>query len=149
MMRLVKYSPMRDLWNLEERMNRMFRDLVPRGTPEEDLVESWEPAVDVFETDKSFVLKAELPEVEEKDVHVNVEGNILTVSGERKKEEEVKEDHYHRIERFYGNFSRSFVLPATVDREKIKATFKGGVMKLDLPKKKEVKPKEIKIEVEK
>ena len=148
-MRLVKYSPMRDLWDLEERMNRMFRDLVPRRSQDEDLVESWEPAVDVYETDKNFVLKAELPEVEEKDVHVNVEGNILTISGERRKEEEVKEDHYHRIERFHGSFCRTFVLPGSVDREKIKATFKGGVMKLELPKKEEVKPKEIKIEVEK
>ncbi len=148
-MRLVKYSPLRDLWDLEERVNRMFRDLVPHRIHEEDLVGGWEPAVDVYETDKEFVLKAELPEVEEKDVHVNVEGNILTITGERRKEEEIKEENYHRTERYYGSFCRSFALPDSVDKDKIKATFKGGVMKLELPKKEEVKPKEIKIEVEK
>lgn len=148
MMRLVKYSPLRDLWDLEERVNRMFHDFVPRRVQEEDLIGNWEPAVDVYETDKGFVLKAELPEVTEKDVHVNMEGNILTISGERKKEEDVKKEDYHRTERFYGSFCRSFVLPETIDRDKIKASFKGGVMKLELPKKEEVKPKEIEIKIE-
>ncbi len=150
MMKLVKYAPLRDMWDLEERVNRMFRDLIPRRFYEETpLTGGWEPAVDVYETDKSFVLKAELPEVKEEDVHVNIEGNILTITGERRREEEIKEDHYHRTERFYGTFTRTFAIPDTVDREGIKAAFKGGVMKLTLPKKEEVKPKEIKIEVEK
>ena len=148
-MRLVKYNPWRDMIDLEERVNRMFGDLAPPRTRREDLIGGWEPAVDVYETEKSFVLKAELPEVEEKDVHVGMEGNILTISGERRKEEEIKEEHYHRTERFHGTFSRSFALPDTIDREGIKATFKNGVMKLTLPKKEAVKPKEIKIEVEK
>ncbi|MFC1657742.1 Hsp20/alpha crystallin family protein [Candidatus Moduliflexota bacterium] len=150
MMRLVKYAPLRDMWDLEERVNRMFRDIVPRRFHEETpLAGSWEPAVDVYETEKNFVLKAELPEVKEEDVHVNVEGNILTLTGERNREEEIKEDHYHRTERFYGSFTRTFAIPDTVNRDGIKATFKGGVMKLTLPKREEVKPKEIKIEVEK
>jgi HSP20 family protein len=135
--------------DLEERVNRVFRDLAPRRIQEENLIGSWEPAIDVYETDKDFVLKAELPEVEEKDVHVSMEGNILTIRGERRREEEIKEENYHRTERFYGSFCRSFALPDTVDRDKIKATFKGGVMKLSLPKKEAVKPKEIRIEVEK
>ncbi len=148
-MRLVKYSPMRDLWDLEERFNRMFKDLVPRRLHEEDLMGGWEPAVDVYETEKGYVMKVEIPEVDEKDVHVNVEGNLLTVSGERRREEDVKKENYHRTERYYGCFSRSFALPETVDREHIKATFKGGVMKLELPRKTELKAKEIKIEIEK
>lgn len=148
-MKLVKYNPWRDMLDLEERVNRVFRDLAPRRIQEENLIGNWEPAIDVYETDTDFVLKAELPEVEEKDVHVSMEGNILTIRGERRREEEVKEENYHRTERFYGSFCRSFALPDTVDRDKIKATFKGGVMKLSLPKKEAVKPKEIKIEVEK
>lgn len=148
-MRLVKYSPLRDMWDLEERVSRAFRDLMPRQPQEEGLTGGWEPAVDVFENAKGFVMKAELPEVEEKDVHVSMEGNILTITGERKREEEIKEDHYHRTERHFGSFCRSFTLPDSVDRDHIRATFKGGVMKLELPKKEEVKPKEIKIEVEK
>lgn len=147
-MRLVKYNPWRDMLDLEERVNRMFGDLAPSRTRREDLIGAWEPAVDVYETEKDFVLKAELPEVEEKDVHVSMEGNILTISGERRKEEEIKEENYHRTERFHGSFCRSFVLPDTVNRENIKATYKQGVMKLTLPKKEAVKPKEIKVEVE-
>jgi HSP20 family protein len=149
-MRLVKYSPLKDLWDLEERVNRTFRDMVPRHLfHEEEFTGGWEPLVDVYETDKGFVLKAELPGMKEEDVHVNIEGNILTFTGERKREEEITKEHYHRTERYYGSFCRSFAIPESVDREHIKATFRSGVMKLDLPKKEEVKPKEIKIEVEK
>jgi len=147
--KLVKYSPWRDMLDLEERVNRMFRDLAPHRIHEESLIGNWDPAIDVYETDKDFVLKAELPEVAEEDVHVSVEGNILTLKGERRREEEVKEENFHRTERFYGSFCRSFALPDGVDRDKIKAAFKGGVMKLSLPKKEVVKPKEIKVEVEK
>ena len=99
--------------------------------------------------DDRFVVRTELPGVKEEDVHVNIEGNILTFTGERKSEEEISKEHYHRTERYYGSFCRSFAIPDSVDRDKIKATFKSGMMKLDLPKKEEVKPKEIKIEVEK
>ena len=134
-MRLVKYSPLKDMWDLEERVNRVFRDLLPRRLQDEGFAGGWEPAVDVFETEKGFVMKAELPEVEEKDVHVSMEGNILTITGERKQEEEIKDDHYHRTERHFGSFCRSFALPDSVDREHIRATFRGGVMKLELPKK--------------
>lgn len=156
-MRLVKYSPLKELtpwtefdpWrefrSIEDRLEKVFGDLLPRGR-EEGLARTWEPAVDVYETDKEFVLKVELPEVEEKDVHVNVDGNMLTLTGERKQEREIKKEQYHRTERFYGSFARSFTLPDTVDRDNIKATYKGGVMKLTLPKKEGAKPKEIKIE---
>lgn len=148
-MRLVKYTPLRDLWDLEKRVNRMFHDFLPTPFRGEERLGAWEPAIDVYETGKGYTLKAELPEVKEEDVHVNVEGNILTITGERKREEEIREEHYHRTERSYGSFSRSFALPESVDREKIRATFKGGVMKLELPGREEIKPKEIKIEIEK
>ena len=148
-MKLTRYAPMKDLWNLEDNFNRMFETFLPARLRDDLPAGEWAPAVDVHETDKAYVLKAELPEIDEKDVHIHVEGNILTLTGERQREEEVKKDHYHRTERFYGTFSRSFALPETVDRDKIKATFKRGIMKLEMPKREEVKPKEIKIEVEK
>lgn len=159
-MKLVKYTPWKELapwtefdpWRefraMEQRLERVFGELMPRWT-EGRGARIWEPAVDVIETEKEFVLKAELPEVDEKDVHVNVEGNILTITGERKQEKEIKKENYHRSERFYGSFERSFALPETVDREQIKAVFKDGMMKLTMPKKEGLKPKEIKIEVEK
>ena len=149
-MRLVKYSPLKGLYDFEDRFDRVWRDIVPHHLfHERNLTGGWEPLVDVYETGKSFVLKAELPGMKEEDVHVNIEGNILTFTGERKREEEITKEHYHRTERYYGSFCRSFAIPESVDREHIKATFRSGVMKLDLPKKEEVKPKEIKIEVEK
>ena len=148
-MKLTRYTPRKDLWNLEDHFNRMFETFLPARLRDDRRAGEWAPAVDVYESEKAYVLKAELPEIEEKDVHIHVEGNILTLTGERKHEEEVEKEHYHRTERFYGTFTRSFALPETVDRDKIKATFKRGIMKLEMPKKEEVKPKEIKIEVEK
>ena len=117
-MKLTRYAPLKDLWSLEDQFNRMFENFLPARMREDRPAGEWEPAVDVYETDKAYVLKAELPEIEEKDIHVNVEGNILTLTGERKYEDEVKKDHYHRTERFYGRFCRSFALPESVDREK-------------------------------
>ncbi len=147
-MRLVRYDPWRDMERFEDRMSRVFGNLNPWAGREERLSAGWEPAVDIYETEKEFVLKAELPDVEPKDVKVNVEGNVLTITGERREESDVKEGDYHRKERFYGTFSRSFVLPDTIDREGIKAAFKAGVMKLSLPKKAAAKPREITIEAE-
>ncbi len=144
-MKLVLWNPARELDRLENRLHRIFGELATPWDRKAEALEAWEPAVDIFETEKEFVLKAELPEVDPKDVKATVEGNILTLTGERKREKEIKEENYHRTERFYGSFTRTFVLPDTVDREKIKATFKDGVMRLELPKREEVKPKEIEI----
>jgi HSP20 family protein len=130
---------------MEERMERLFGDLFPRWAGPAE-VAPWEPAIEVYENDKEFVLKAELPEIPEKDVRVSIDGGVLTISGERKEEREIKKDKYYRSERFYGNFTRSFTLPPSVDADGIKATFKDGVMKLTMPKKEISKPKEIKIE---
>jgi HSP20 family protein len=134
---------------MQERMNKLFEDVMkpPYRSDEGLATPNWAPAVDIYETDKEIVLKAEIPEMQEKDIQIKVEDNILSVSGERRMEKEVKEESYHRIERSYGSFSRSFTLPQTVDRDAIKAVYKEGVLKVTLPKKEEVKPKQIKIDV--
>jgi len=103
--------------------------------------------VDIHETKDSFLLMAELPGVKQEDVEVSVEGDTLTLKGERKRETEVKEDQYHRIERSYGRFERSILLPSVVDPNRVKATYRDGVLEVQLPKKEEAKPKEIKVEV--
>jgi HSP20 family protein len=106
---------------------------------------AWNPAVDIFENEHEIVIKAELPGMEAKDIEVRMEKNVLTIKGERRFEKEAKEENYHRIEREYGNFSRTFSLATAVDEEKIAAEYKDGVLKVVLPKREEVKPKPIKI----
>jgi HSP20 family protein len=152
-MAIVRWEPFRDLAGLQERMNRLFEEsLRTRGTgsgQEEDwaLGGSWAPPVDIYEHEGNIVLKAELPGIDPKDVELRVENNVLTVRGQRKLEEEVKRDNYHRIERAYGVFTRQFTLPTTVDAEKIKADYKEGVLKIVIPKREEAKPKQITINV--
>jgi len=150
-MQIVRWEPSRDLVSLQERMNRVFDESF-RGSarPNDDdwaLGGSWAPAVDIYEKDGNIVLKAELPGIDAKSVDIHVENNVLTLRGERKFEEEVKKDNFHRVERAYGTFTRSFTLPTVVDTGKIKAAFKDGVLKLTLPKREESKPKQIQVEV--
>jgi HSP20 family protein len=134
-------------------MNRIFDDAFRGSRPgtEEDwaLGGTWAPAVDIYEKDGSIVLKAELPGVDPKDVDVRVENNVLTLRGERKFDSEVKREEYHRVERAYGSFTRSFTLPNVVDTEHIKAEYKDGVLRVNLPQKEEAKPKQISIAVTK
>ena len=148
-MAIVRWTPFRELSTVQDRVNKLFEDVIrsPYRSDEGFGVSAWTPAVDIYETDKEIVLKAELPEMPEKDIEIKVEDNNLIVSGERRKEKEVKEENYHRIERSYGSFYRSFTLPHAVDRENIKASYKDGVLKVVLPKKEEAKPKQIKIDV--
>jgi HSP20 family protein len=148
-MAVIRWTPFRELTTMQERMNKLFEDVMksPHRSDEGLSNPNWAPAVDIYETDKEIVMKAELPEMQEKDIEIKVEDNILILSGERRMEKEVKEENYHRIERAYGSFNRSFTLPRTVDRENIKASYKDGVLKVLLPKKEEVKPKQIKIDV--
>jgi len=152
-MAIVRWEPFRDLVGLQERMNRMFdqsfRGLNRTGDEDWALVGSWAPAVDIYEHEGNIVLKAELPGVEANDVDVRIENNTLTLRGERKWDNEVKQESYHRVERAYGTFTRSFTLPSVVDQEKIKADFKDGVLRLMLPKREEAKPKQINIAVSK
>ena len=152
-MAIVRWEPFRDLMTVQERMNRIF-DEAFRGAParsEDDwaLGGTWAPAVDIYEQDGTLVLKAELPGIDPKDVDVRVENNVLTLHGERKFENEVKRDQYHRVERAYGTFSRSFTLPSVVDTANIKAEFKEGLLRVVMPKREEAKPKQISIAVSK
>jgi len=145
-MAIARFDPFRDLSVLQDRLNRVFGDAY--AAREEGVLSNWVPAVDIFENDKKeLVIKAELPDVRREDVSVTVENNTLTLSGERKFDAEVKKEHYHRIERAYGNFSRSFALPATVDSSKIAAEFKNGVLSVRLPFREEAKPRAINISV--
>jgi HSP20 family protein len=150
-MAIVRWEPFRDLMGLQERMNRMFDDVYrPARTGSEDdwaLGGTWAPAVDIFEHQGNIVLRAELPGVDAKDVDIRLENNILTLRGERKLDSEVKRENYHRVERSYGSFSRSFTLPMAVDQGKISADYKDGVLNVTLPKREEAKPKQISISV--
>jgi HSP20 family protein len=152
-MAIVRWEPFRDLVTVQERMNRIFDEAFRgqgRGTDDEwALGGSWAPAVDIFEHEGDLVLKAELPGVDPKDVDVRVENNVLTLRGERKFESEVKREQYHRVERAYGTFSRSFTLPTVVDTEKIKAEYKDGVLRVTLPQREEAKPKQITVAISK
>jgi HSP20 family protein len=152
-MAIVRWEPFRDLVTLQDRMNRLFdesyRGNRPGETDDWALGGSWAPAVDIYEEEGSIVLKAELPGVDPKDVDVRVENNVLTLRGERKFGSEVQRDSYHRVERAYGTFSRSFTLPTVVDTERIKAEVKDGVLRVNLPKKEEAKPRQISISVAK
>jgi HSP20 family protein len=109
--------------------------------------ESWSPAVDILEKDGDLVLRAELPGMTEKQIELKLEGNTLTLKGERKLENEEKKNNYHRVESFYGSFMRAFRLPDTVDMEKISAEYKNGVLVITMPQKPEVKPREIQVSV--
>ena len=140
-------DPFRDLLALQDQLFRTF-DTAYRASPREEdqpMMATWSPLVDVFEDAEGITLKAELPEVDAKDVEIQVEGNTLTLKGERKLEREDKREGYHRIERTYGTFARTFTLPSTVDPEHITAESKDGVLRIFLPKRPETKPRQIKI----
>jgi HSP20 family protein len=149
-MAIVRWlDPFRDLSTIQERMNQIFEDALARNRGREEGLRSgmWTPAVDIYENTDSVVVKAELPGVEKDQISVEVKDGILSLRGERKFEKEVKEESYHRIERAYGSFQRSFSLPVSVDQEKVTAKFKNGVLEVKLPKKEQAKPKQIKVNV--
>ena len=148
---LIRWEPFRRVPSFPGRLDRIFDNFFGRGSYgiDEDLaVGLWNPSVDVYEIKDHIVLKAEIPEVDGKAVEISVQGNTLTLQGERKQDDEVKEDSYYRRERRFGSFTRSFTLPDTVDPEKIHASFSQGVLKVTLPKREESKPKQIKVKVE-
>jgi len=145
-MAITRWDPFREVVALQNRVNSLFRDLNDGEDPV--AAASFVPAVDIYEDPKKVVLKLEVPGIEEKDLDVRVENNTLTVKGERKFEKEEKEENFHRIERRYGSFYRAFTLPTTVDTEHIGASYNAGVLRLELSKKPEAQPKQIKINVE-
>ena len=143
-MAIIRWDPFRDMVTLKERMNRLFEDYYPARKEERDMVAStWAPAVDIYETENELVLSAELPGIEDEDIEIKVEDNTLTLKGQRKFEKETKEENYHRIERSYGSFMRSFTLPAYIDQDKIEAQHDQGVLKITMPKKMESKPRNV------
>ena len=142
---LTRFQPVRDYSLLQNRINRMFRDTFEGDQALETT--GFAPAVDIYEDEHTVTLKVEAPGVDEKDLDVRVENNILTVHGERKIENEEKQENYRRVERQYGSFTRTFTLPTSVDSEKVSANYDKGVLKITLPKKSEAKPKQIKVNV--
>jgi HSP20 family protein len=134
--------------DLRREMDHIFGDFFGRTPSSMAATEAiWSPLVDIHETKDGYRLMVELPGVKQEDIQVSVEGEALTLKGERKHEAEVKEDQYHRVERSYGRFERSIVLPSVVDPSRVTATYRDGVLEIQLPKKEEAKPKEIKVEV--
>ena len=147
-MALVKYNPLRELRGMQEQMNRLLNISWNHDLAGEDIKEGlWQPAVDIFETEESIVIKAELPEVDQKDIEVRIEDNTLTLKGERKHGSEVKKENYHRIERYFGTFQRSFSLPANIQQDNVSATCERGVLTITLPKREETRPKQIKVDI--
>ncbi len=143
---ITRWDPFRDINQLQGSLNRLFQDY-NRGSDELTTSGSFVPAVDVYDDEHNLVLKMEVPGVDQKDIDIRLENNTLTVRGERNFEKEEKEENFHRIERRYGTFSRSFTLPNSVDTEKVNANYENGVLKISLAKRAEAKPKQIKVNV--
>ena len=147
-MALVKYNPLRELRGMQEQMNRLLNISWNHDLAGEDIKEGlWQPSVDIYETEDAIVIKAELPDVDQKDIEVRIEDNTLLLKGERKHEGEVKKENYHRIERYFGSFQRSFSLPTNIQQDNVSASCDKGVLTITLPKKEDNKPKQIKVEV--
>ncbi|HJX01331.1 MAG TPA: Hsp20/alpha crystallin family protein [Terriglobales bacterium] len=144
---VTRWDPFREFSTLQDRMNRLFRDSYGDGREEALTTSTFAPPVDVYEDEHNVVLKIEVPGIDEKDIDVRIENNTLTVHGERKFEKEEKEENFRRVERQYGSFTRSFTLPNTVDAEHVQAHYDKGILKVQLAKKAEAKPKQIKVNV--
>lgn len=147
---ITRWDPFKELEDLENRLSTLFGRAPVRknGDKKESLtVAEWAPLVDIVEDEKEYLIKAELPEVKKEDAKVTVQDDVLTIAGERKYEKEEKGKKYHRVERAYGSFERSFILPEDADGAKIVAEFKDGVLTVHLPKSEKVKPKSIEVKV--
>ena len=149
-MTIVKWDPFRNVAALQDRINRIFDESFSRTDDLDDDISmsAWKPLVDIYETDEAIILKAELPGIKKEDVSVEVKDNVLTLKGVRTEEKEIKEKNYYRKERAFGTFSRSFNLQHRIQPDKIKARFKDGVLKIEIPKPEEEKPKQITVNVE-
>src|SRR5688572_491696 len=143
-MNIIKHDPFRELRNLQDEMNRLFIGTAPRGR-EEMAGGSWIPSVDIYEDQDKLILEADLPGLNREDFEISVENNVITLKGERKFENKVEGDHYHRVERSYGSFTRSFTLPQSVTAEGATADFENGILRVSLPKREETKARKIEI----
>ena len=147
-MAIIRWTPFQDLATVQDRMNRLFHEFHSRQEDDVMTRGAWVPPVDIFESgNKELVIKAELPAMTREDIDVTVENQTLSIRGEKKFNQEVKDEQYHRVERTYGAFSRSFTLPLTVDVTKVAAEYKDGVLTVTLPLREEAKPKQVKVEV--
>lgn len=146
-MAIVKYNPFRELRTMQEQMNRMLDMAWNREFGEELKEGVWQPPVDIYEDENSVIIKAEVPDVDQKDIEVRIEGNTLTIRGERKHSSEVKKENYYRVERYFGQFQRSFSLPQTINQDKVEASCDKGILTIILPKREETKPKQISVKI--
>jgi HSP20 family protein len=146
-MNIVKWTPFRELEDIQARLNRYFGDIPARRFETEPFFTDWRPAVDVQETEKEYLIRAELPEVKKEDVKIEMVDGVLNIEGERKQEKEEKGRRFHKVERSYGKFVRQFMLPAGVDPMKVQAEFKEGMLNVHLPKTEEAKPKTVEVKV--
>lgn len=147
-MTVVRWTPFRDFLNMQERLNRFFRDDLQRETePNELSMPSWSPSTDIFETKDEYVFKLEVPGMTKDNIEIEFKDDTLIIKGEKKEENQVKKEDYHRIERTCGSFTRSFNIPKNVDEKKIDASMKDGILELRIPKKEEAKAKAIPIKI--
>ena len=145
-MNITRYDPFRDLRTLQDEVNRLFSTNLSRSFGDEGIARgAWSPTVDIYENSDQIVLEAELPGMNREDFEVTIENNVLTLRGERRFEKKEENDNYHRVERSYGTFSRSFTLPQTVSSENVSAEYKNGVLRVTLKKREEVKARRIEI----
>ena len=147
-MAIIRWAPFQELATVQDRMNRLFHEMY--GRQDDDVMSrgAWAPPVDIYENGShELVIKAELPAMMREDIDVRVENHTLTLRGEKKLDQDARQEQYHRVERSYGSFSRSFTLPATVDVGRINAEYKHGVLTIKLPFREEAKPKQIKVDV--
>src|SRR5216110_2343517 len=145
---LTRWEPLREMEEFQNRLSTLFGRPSRRGNGREEItLPEWTPPADITEDDKEYLIKAELPEMEKEDVKVTVENGVLTISGERKFEKEEKKKKYHRVERGYGSFVRTFALPEDADADRVKAQFKQGILEVHLPKNEKAKPKQIEVNV--
>src|SRR6267378_631056 len=148
-MSIVRYDPFRDLRTLQEEVNRLFSTNLTRGFGEEGIARgAWNPSVDIYENKDQIVLEAELPGMNREDFDLSVENNVITLRGERRFEKKEETDNYHRVERAYGSFTRSFTMPNSVSAEGATADYRNGVLRVVLPKREETKARRIEIKGE-
>lgn len=148
-MNLVKWDPFRELEDVSNRLNRIFGQSLVRSESGQNMlaVADWAPSVDISETDSAYLIKGEIPGVKKEDVKVTIQDGMLTIQGERKQEKEEKGKKFHRIERSYGSFARSFRVPSDADENSVKAEFKDGMLNVTLAKSEKAKPKSINVSV--
>lgn len=148
-MAIVRWQPYGAVASLQNSINKLFNDAFTRTNVDEDFaLSAWKPVVDIFDKDDAIAIHVELPGVKKEDVAIEVKDNVLTLRGERSESQEIKEDKYYRKERTFGSFHRAFSLPSAINPDTIKATFKDGILEIEIPKPEEQKPKQVKISIE-